>query len=325
MNGIVTRNRSREVIALVAGIVSIISAAAATPAFAQMSERAAWVSTLRYRMVPNLTYHTATNIDLKLDLYLPMDATESRPTPLMIYIHGGGWWSGNKEAAVISLLPWIEMGYAVANVEYRLGGAAGAPAAVEDCRCALRWLRNHAKEYRLDPARIVLSGHSAGGHLALMTGLLPTSSGLDRSCIDRADGGMGEPSMADIPIAAIINWFGITDVGDLLSGPNAKTYAVRWVGGGDDRESLASRLSPLTYVRADQPPVFTIHGDDDPTVPYSHATRLRDALTRVGVANELITVPGGKHGGFPAAESLRIWTAIRVFLQKHRLPTWPSE
>jgi acetyl esterase/lipase len=306
------------------------------PAFAQtsgqpsqqMSERAAWVSTLRYRMLPNLTYRTATNIDLKLDLYLPMDATESRPVPLMIYIHGGGWWSGNKEQSVIALLPWIEMGYAVANVEYRLGGAAAAPAAVEDCRCALRWLRNHAKEYRLDPARIVLSGSSAGAHLALMTGLVPTSAGLDLACVDRAPGGISEHTMADIPVAAIINWFGITDVKDLLSGPNAKTYAVRWIGSipdAADREALASRLSPLTYVRANQPPVFTIHGDDDPTVPYTHATRLRDALTRAGVPNEMITVPGGKHGGFPPNESLRIWTAIRAFLQQRRLPTRPSQ
>jgi dipeptidyl aminopeptidase/acylaminoacyl peptidase len=129
-------------------------------------------------------------------------------------------------------------------------------------------------------------------------------------------------------VAAIVNWFGITDVADLLSGPNAKTYAVRWIGSipdRADREALASRLSPLTYVRTDQPPVFTIHGDDDPTVPYTHATRLRDALVRAGVSNELITVPGGKHGGFPPNESLRIWAAIRAFLQKHRLPTWPSE
>ena len=69
------------------GIIGM-SAAAVTPAFAQLSERAAWVSTLRYRMVPNLTYHKATNIDLKLDLYLPMDATEGKPAPMMIYIHG---------------------------------------------------------------------------------------------------------------------------------------------------------------------------------------------------------------------------------------------
>jgi acetyl esterase/lipase len=325
MNGMSRVSGMRIVIGIVLGLgIAIGSASTAAPAFAQMSERAAWASTLRYRMAPNLTYHTATNIDLKLDLYLPMDASESRPAPTLIYIHGGGWWSGNKEQAVITLLPWIEMGWAVANVEYRLGGAAGAPAAVEDCRCALRWVRQHAKEYRLDPARIVLSGHSAGGHLALMTGLLTTSAGMDRSCIDRAEGGRGEPSSADIPVAAIINWFGITDVADLLSGPNAKTYAVRWLGSVDNRDALASRLSPLTYVRANQPPVFTIHGDDDPTVPYTHGTRLRDALTRAGVSNEMITVPGGKHGGFPPAESLRIWTAIRAFLQKHQLPTWPE-
>jgi dipeptidyl aminopeptidase/acylaminoacyl peptidase len=122
-------------------------------------------------------------------------------------------------------------------------------------------------------------------------------------------------------VAAIVNWYGITDVADLLDGPNRRTYAVAWLGSAPDREAVARRVSPLTYVRAGLPPILTIQGDADPTVPYSHSLRLRDALNKAGVQNELITVPGGKHGGFKADERIRIYTGVRAFLEKNGLPT----
>src|SRR5438477_8117682 len=102
--------------------------------------------------------------------------------------------------------PYLEMGWAVVNVEYRLARASLAPAAVEDCRCALRWVIKNAKDYNFDINRIVVTGHSAGGHLALTTGMLPASAGLDREC----------HGPEELKVAAIINWYGITDVNDLL-------------------------------------------------------------------------------------------------------------
>ena len=90
-----------------------------------------------------------------------------------------------------------------------------------------------------------------------------------------------------------------------------------------NREEIAHRVSPLAYVRADLPPIITIQGDADPTVPYSHSLRLRDALNKAGVPNELVTIPGGKHGGFSPEERVRIFTAIRQFLTKHNLPVGP--
>ena len=108
----------------------------------------------------------------------------------------------------------------VVNVEYRLARTASAPAAVEACRCALRWVIQHAKEYGIDVNRLVVSGGSAGGHLALTTGMLPASAGLDRQC----------PGPDNLKVAAIVNWFGISDVNELLDGPNMKAYAVAWLG-----------------------------------------------------------------------------------------------
>lgn len=277
-----------------------------SPAWGQLPETAAFAANLanQYRVVPNITYLTANNWDAKLDVYAPRNA--AGPVPTLLYIHGGGWVGGAKESAFLLVMPYLEMGWAVVNVEYRLGRVSLAPAAVEDCRCALRWVYRNAKEYNFDTAKIVTTGHSAGGHLALTTGMLPASAGLERQC----------PGNEELKVAAIVNWYGITDVVDLLEGPNMKTYAVAWMGSMTNREEIAKRVSPLNYVRPGLPPIFTVHGDADPTVPYTHAVRLQQALEKAGVLHELFTVPGGKHGGFSREETVKAYEAIRGFLEK---------
>ena len=152
-------------------------------------------------------------------------------------------------------------------------------------------------------------GNSAGGHLALMMGMVPANAGLDRQC----------PGTEDLKVAAVINWYGITDVNDLLAGSNMKTYAVAWLGSMTNREEIGKRVSPLTYVRAGIPPVITIQGDADPTVPYTHGVRLQQALDKAGVPNQHVTIPGGKHGGFTDAEMAKAYAAILGFLEKQNL------
>ena len=262
----------------------------------------------RVRTIQNITYVTANNWEAKLDVYVPRVATAA-PNPTLIYIHGGGWVGGTKEASWLSLLPYLEAGWSVVNVEYRLARVSLAPAAVEDCRCALRWVIRNARQFNFDTNKIVVTGHSAGGHLALTTGMLPASAGLDRAC----------PGNEELKVAAIVNWFGISDVVDLLDGANKQDYAVTWLGSMSNREEVARRVSPLTYVRAGIPPIITIHGDADSTVPYSHAVRLQEALNKAGVPNELVTIPGGKHGGFNHEQTLRAYSAIRDFLIKHNV------
>jgi acetyl esterase/lipase len=296
-------------------IVTTLALAAAmlmsapTTSLAQLNDTETWASHLSntYRVIPNVTYHKANNRENKVDLYLPRGV--DGPVPVLMYIHGGGWRGGSKESSVLRLLPWLEKGWAVVNVQYRLAEVSLAPAAVEDCLCALRWVIRNAEEYDIDPDRIVVTGNSAGGHLALTTGMVPASAGLDREC----------PGNEDLSVAAIINWYGITDVGDLLHGPNMKTYAVTWMGSMPNRFEIAERVSPLTYVRDGLPPILTIHGDADPTVPYQHGIRLQEELTKAGVSNELHTVPGGGHGGFNREETVAIFDTIDRFLTKHGL------
>lgn len=287
---------------------AILPLALAAPIFGQLSSTAAWATHAanEYQMYPNVTYLTMGDTQLKMDIYRRRTATTPQPT--LIYMHGGFWVAGNKEGAILNLLPWMEMGWNVINVEYRLGPSTLAPGALEDCFCALRYAASQAMMYNIDVNRIVVTGESAGGHLALALGILPESEGFDRECA----------AATPMPkVAAVINWFGVADVPDVIDGPHRAAAAVRWFGSLPNRMEIAKRVSPMTYVRAGMPPILTIHGDADTTVPYSQAVTLHAALAKVNTPNQLLTIPGGKHGGFTPAERDRIYLTIREFLGKN--------
>jgi len=271
----------------------------------------------RYEVHTNIVYHTANNYENKLDVYTPAGA--SHPVPVVVVIHGGGWVEGTKEERVLEMMPYLQMGFAAVNVEYRLGRVSLAPAAVEDCRCALHWVFANAKQYNFDPQRVVLQGGSAGGHLALTTGMLTPAAGFDRECHTPMDNYWSENpgTNGDPRVAAIVNWFGITDVLDELHGPDAKGYAVVWFGDQGNTDELAKRVSPINYVNSTVPPIITIHGDKDALVPYSQSVRFHQALDAAKVANQLYTVPGANHGGFTFEQNQRAWAAVRQFLQEH--------
>lgn len=292
--------------------VFLAAAAAFGQSQAQLSPSASWATHAanQYQITPNITYLTASGVEVKLDVYARRGATTPQPT--LVYMHGGFWVAGNKEGAIMSLVPWFEMGWNVVNVEYRLGRVALAPAALEDCMCALKWVAAQAKTYNFDVNRLVVTGESAGGHLALSLGIIPASTGLDGECA----------SATPLPkVSAVINWYGIADVADVIDGPHRANAAAQWFGSLPNKEEIAKRVSPLTYVRAGLPPIMTIHGDSDTTVPYQQAVRLHDALKNAGVENWLVTIPGGKHGNFTPDERSRIYLAIREFLARNDLPT----
>jgi acetyl esterase/lipase len=299
---------------------TIVALVAVSPAGAQPAPdvRSAVALFPQVRTAANVVYLRANGWEGKLDVYARRNpgattAQPGPPTPVVIYIHGGGWVQGTKEGSVLQALTFLSMGYSMVNVEYRLANVSLAPAAIEDCRCALRWVVAHAKDYNFDPNRIVVAGASAGGHLALTTGMIPASAGFDRQCYTTS-----EPH-----VAAIVNFFGITDIADLLEAPAKKPfpeswpYTVQWLGNQPNRAEIARAASPLTYVRSGQPPVISIHGDADPLVPYAHSVRLQDALAKANVPHELITIAGGGHGVFPPEEWQRAYAAIEKFLAAH--------
>lgn len=261
---------------------------------------------MNYGVTGNIVYSTGSGYDCKLDVYQRRNVTA--PVPVLVNIHGGGWVGGTKEGNNMELLPYFALGFSVVNVEYRMARNALAPAAVEDCRLALRWVIKNARTYNFDTSKIVVTGGSAGGHLALMTGMLNAEAGFD-SPRD------WDQEFMQMHVAAIVNWFGITDVKDLLSGENRQGYAVSWIGSQENGARIAERVSPLSYVRKDLPPILSIHGTKDQLVPYAHATRLHAALDKAGVPNRLITIPDGKHGGFSREQMLMIFSTIREFLK----------
>ena len=280
--------------------VSVLSQQATSPSLLQIGDR--------YWMQPDVVYGSANNTPLKLDIWYPRD--NPNPTPTLVYIHGGGWIFGSKEGAVYQLLPYLERGWRVVNVEYRMAGNSLAPGAVEDTRCALRWIFRNATQNKFDTSKVVLTGHSAGGHLSLITGMLPDGTPLDNRCY--ADAKYGDVPMK---VAAIVNWYGITDVNDVIQGPNLKNYAMMWMGAMPNPTEVAKSVSPLTYVRPGLPPIITIHGDKDDVVPYTQATRLHEALNKTGNVNKLVTVKGGGHGMFTQPESAMAFEEIWKFLK----------
>lgn len=233
-----------------------------------------------------------------MDIYEP---PTPGPHPAVIVIHGGGWIAGNKAGMMGNFVArYLEKNFVVANVEYRLAAVAKAPAAVEDALKAADFFLSNASKYGADAKRVAVTGGSAGGHLALMVGMTPKSAKL------------GKP----VKVQAVVNFYGITDVDDQLHGPNEQEYATTWVPEGPDRTALARRVSPMTYVRKDVPPILTIHGDADKTVPYEHGVKLTRALTTAGAKAEMIPVPKGAHG-FPPATLDTLYPQIFEFLAKN--------
>lgn len=288
-----------------------MSAIGGSPAPSEGGTSRSWASLVgqRWQAVRDLTYRTIDDRGLKLDLYVPYDR---KPGPTVLYIHGGGWQSGSKEQYVLWYLPYLELGLRVAAVQYRLAGEAPAPAAVEDSRCAFRWVVNHGAEYGIDGRRVVVTGGSAGGHLALLTAF--GSPGFETAC---AEAGPTEPKAT-----AVINYYGATDLVSLWRDERSSLLR-NWFSGVPAPEVLAERLSPLRLVRAGLPPVLTLHGDADTTIPYEQAMRLHGALTASSVPNQLLTVHGGAHGrhSWSDADTLRAQKAIEGFLRRRDVLT----
>jgi len=250
----------------------------------------------------NIPYLSIGGHESQLDVYEQPNRRGKHP--VILYFHGGGWWRNHRPTNYQPFQSLLDMGFSVVNVEYRLTPEAPAPAAVQDARCALAWVKKNRRQFHFDKSRVVVYGTSSGGHLALMVAMLPRPSDLDlRQC-------------RDLPkVAAILDFYGIADVNELLAGPHVRSWANRWIGDGANREEFARELSPLSHVNPKNPPTFIVHGDSDPTVPYSQSLRLEAAMKNDGVPVQLHTVKEGMHGKFSDNQLREIFHAIRGFLR----------
>ena len=266
-------------------------------------------------VIPNITYLSVDSIDLQLDAYIPaknlggdpwVEFTEDRK-PVLLYIHGGGWTGLNRSIRNLNIMPYIDKGFAVVNIDYRLLYQAPFPACIADCRYALNWIYENAAQYKFDTTRIVVSGESAGGHLALMTGFMTH---------DREIFIPGKPVTRHLKVAAVINWFGVSDMEKIATFWNSEYFVRNLTGDSLTKEYIYKTCSPLTYVNPAVPPVLTIHGDLDDSVPFIHAQLLHDALDKNQVKNKLIIIEGKRHGDFDENEMSHSFDAIWKFLNE---------
>ncbi|WP_159945035.1 MULTISPECIES: alpha/beta hydrolase [unclassified Nocardiopsis] len=242
------------------------------------------------RSDPGLVFARRESGDLLLDLYRP--ASGDRPVPVVLWLHGGGWFTGDRTLAPDLSRRVRATGCAVASVEYRLSGQALFPAQLHDVRSAIRFLRARAGEYGLDPRAVAVWGASAGGHLAALAGLtghldaLPGEEDTD-----------GDPS-----VQAVAESYGPVDLAAVVAesappGGAAASPEARLLGGPpSERAELARHASPLTWVTPAAPPFQISHGTADTLVRPGQSELLHEALAAAGVPSELYLVEGYKHG-----------------------------
>lgn len=261
----------------------------------------------------NLPYAGTEDPHQMLDLYLPAKRAGDKPLPLVIFIHGGAWREGNKRdgAGIVSQLAATGK-FAGASIAYRFSQEQPWPAQIHDCKAAVRFLRSKSKEFGLDPDHFAVSGMSAGGHLALLIGL----DG-DTRTLEGAEGPVPKESSK---VSCVLNWFGPVDFLSmdwperLRKTPNDNPLDELLGKPAATHPELARAASPLSYITAGDPPVFTAHGTNDPLVPYKQALELEEGLKKAKVPGYLTTMEGAGHGFQSQALNLRVFTFLNRYL-----------
>lgn len=265
----------------------------------------------------DITYGKAGTEDLKLDLARPEHAEGLLPA--IIYIHGGGWSGGNRAAYTNDIQGAARRGYVAVTIEYRLthpDKTAKAkypfPAQIEDCKCAVRWLRANAEKYHVDPNRIGATGASAGGHLSLLLAVTGSSK--------KFEGKGGSPD-ASSQVQTVVNWVGPTDLARMYNYNKQVDLLLRTLTGGTPQERAEEYkdASPITYVAKNVCPILTIHGTGDKLVPVDQAVEFDAAMKKAGATSELLILEGEGHAfRGPAIRKAR--EATLAFFDKHLKP-----
>src|SRR5262245_42680569 len=233
--------------------------------------------------------------ELRLDLARPRG---EGPFPVVIFLHGGGWVSGTRKTYLPYMVGPVEGGYVAVSVSYRLAPKHRFPAAIHDVKCAVRWLRAHAAEYRIDPERISVVGYSAGGNLACLLGTTHGNTALEGA------GGCNDQSSR---VQAVVCYYGLSDLPALHSAcekselpileRNAMLFALHSCCGGTPTKTgdIYRQASPVTYAGRASAPTLLIHGTHGRLVPVEQSRVLEARLKQAGVEVSLLEVKGAGH------------------------------
>ena len=233
----------------------------------------------------DIEYGRADGAPLLLDVNIP---DGDGPFPIAILVHGGGWGRGDKhtvpagDSADIS--PWFapltEAKFTWFSVNYRLAPAHRWPEGFNDVQAAIRWVKAHAAEFKGDPNRIALFGHSSGGHYACLAGTLVDDSVRVQAVVGFAPVTNHEQ---DLPVRGGLS----TGLQNLLNRPKELT---------PESLGLLRAISPINHVRPGLPPFLLVHGDADKSVPFQQSLDFQAKLQAAGVRCDIIRIPGAPHG-----------------------------
>ena len=262
------------------------------------------------RVLRDIEYARAGELSLKLDLHLPIKIPLS---PMIVWVHGGAWRSGSKKDLPLGKL--VEVGYAMASVEYRLSTQARFPAQIHDLKAAIRFLRGHGNEWQLPTQKILIAGDSAGGHLAALVGVSNGHPDLE--------GDVGNERTQSSAVQGIISFYGGANLNTLLQqstphGLEVRVPALHLLLGGQpaDVPALARLASPVFHVDPNDPPLLLLHGDQDPQMPINQSLELQGAYEQVNAPVQLEVVHGAAHGGAAFYDEKRL-KVVEQFLRRH--------
>jgi triacylglycerol lipase len=259
----------------------------------------------KFETFGNVTYAENGGEPLKADVLVPHG---KGPFPGVLVVHGGAWMTGNKSHMTAVAEALANHGYSVCSINYRLAPRYPFPAQIEDCKAAVRWMRSHAKQYKIDAKRIGGYGYSAGGHLVALLGTTDREAGLE---------GAGAPADGpDTRLQAVVAGGAPCD---FRAFPENNMRLSYWLGGSRaDKPEAYELASPSRYVTKDDPPIFFFHGEADTLVPLASPKAMHAQLTGAGVSATLFTVP--KAGHIAAFRDTTATAAAIEFLDKHLKP-----
>jgi acetyl esterase/lipase len=251
-----------------------------------------------YERASNVTYLARGGWEAKLDVYYRADV--AKPHPTVIYFHGGPSTVSGKTDVTLELQRYLAWGVNVVNVEWAVPGGTLFPVAIQNARCAVRWVAANAGKFKIDRHRLVTVGYSSGAAFALISAMMADSVGADLC-----------PTPGEVKVAAVVSWAGPADFAGFLEGLDVRPWGPDWFQGLPNPRDIAQRLSPLAFVQAGVPPVISIHGDDDFVVPSRQAIRLHQALRNAKVPEQLVIAAGKGHFDIWGDEQ---WNAVKSFL-----------
>ena len=265
----------------------------------------------------NVVYGTGGDEELTLHLARPTSLEE--PAPAIVFIHGGGWRAGNKDSFRDAMERAAERGYVAVTIGYRFAPKHQFPAQIEDCKCAVRWLRAHADELKVDPQRVGAIGASAGAHLALLLGTMDSGDGLEGT------GGWDDQSSK---VQSVVSYFGPVNLTlsmeDIQDSPASEVFMERQVrailndlvgGEPEERTEELRAASPIHYVNEGDAPMLLFQGTRDPLVPFDQAFEMANALTANKIAGRIEFIIGAGHG-WRGGEMDRTEAAVMTFFDQ---------